>query len=245
MRLKVIVPLILALAAVAFTLGVQRGSSQPAQAAHGSARAGVLAGVRLGPRAVARFAHVAGFRDNDLFIAVAVAGGESWLYTKAHNDNTLAIAKIPDGTVVRNVETGEPITVLDNSIGKIRLSDGSTVTVPLTVEYVVSRDVGLWEINIPASQIGTSVESNLYDPAANVAAAFRLWSARKWQPWAAYNSGAYLRDTYRQWAALGVANLWMADTNAEAQTFGLTPLTHIPWITIPQLRKLYPAVPLG
>jgi hypothetical protein len=75
---------------------------------------------------------------------------------------------------------------------------------------VASRDCGLFQINIPSSQIGTQAESNLrtesldpadYMPVAkwNVDAAYRLWARpwtrdgkkdyRRWQPWVAYSSG--------------------------------------------------------
>jgi hypothetical protein len=72
---------------------------------------------------------------------------------------------------------------------------------------VTSRDVGLWQINIPAAEIGTTVETNLYDPEKNAAAMFKLYQARGFQPWAAFNSRVYLNDGYSGHAALGLCNL--------------------------------------
>lgn len=36
-------------------------------------------------------------------------------------------------------------------------------------------------------------DGQVYDPAKNIAIAYRKWQARGWQPWGAYTSGAYLR----------------------------------------------------
>lgn len=164
---------------------------------------GVLEGARLGPRVVAKLAHDAGFRDDELFTAVAVCGAESWLFTRAHNDNL----------------------------------DGSGFT--------LSRDVGLWEINIPASQIGTAAEESLYDPVTNAARAFSLWKARGWQPWAAFNSGVYLHDTYTLWAMLGVANRFVERNHALQVALGYESAVKVPAVSIPTARKLWPTVPLG
>jgi hypothetical protein len=71
---------------------------------------------------------------------------------------------------------------------------------------VISRDVGLWEINIPADRVGTSVEENLYDPESNANAAYDLWKRRGFQPWVAFNSGVYRHDSYIGRAAMGVGN---------------------------------------
>lgn len=86
---------------------------------------------------------------------------------------------------------------------------------------VVSRDVGLWQINIPASEIGTSAEKNLYDPDNNVAAMFRLYRDRRFQPWAAFNSGVYLHDGYAGKAALGLCNAAVEKLNATGATLPL------------------------
>jgi hypothetical protein len=178
-------------------------ASIPAEFQPRAVSKGVLAGVHLGPRQVAVLAHTAGFRDDDLFTAVAVCGSESWLYTEAHNDN---------------------------------LDASGTVT---------SRDVGLWEINIPASEIGTSVEASLYDPQTNADHAFQLWKSRGWQPWVGFTSGAYLHDTYRIWAYLGVANRWSEIASGLAGTAGVASVVKVPAVSIPTARTLWKGVPLG
>lgn len=76
----------------------------------------------------------------------------------------------------------------------------------------LSRDVGWLQINIPASEIGTAKEQDLYDPNTNAARARALYlmpageDVRAFQPWAAYNSGVYLHETYAGKAVLGVMN---------------------------------------
>src|SRR5690348_16854579 len=69
---------------------------------------------------------------------------------------------------------------------------------------VVSRDVGLMQVNIPASQIGTQVEHDLYDHDNNFAAARKLFEDRGLQPWVAYGNGSYKQFLPK--ATLGVAN---------------------------------------
>jgi Lysozyme like domain len=70
----------------------------------------------------------------------------------------------------------------------------------------ISRDVGLWQINIPASEIGTPVETALHDHVANATAMAKLHAARGWQPWVAFDTTAYLHDSYLGRAVRGVAN---------------------------------------
>lgn len=111
--------------------------------------------------------------------------------------------------------------------------------------HVVSRDVGLMEINIPASQIGTPKEEELYDPVKNFARAWDLFLSRKWQPWAAFNSGVYLHDTYLQWALLGVANFAREQMIPRQEAIGYNSKTRLPWITLAEVKKLYPDVVLG
>jgi hypothetical protein len=108
---------------------------------------------------------------------------------------------------------------------------------------VISRDVGLYEINIPASQIGTSVEEALYDPANNVAAMKKLYDARGWQPWVAYTSGVYLHDTYIRRASLALMNLAAEKLVRDAQALGQSPQTPVPMLSQKQLSHflaLYP-----
>lgn len=80
-----------------------------------------------------------------------------------------------------------------------------------TLEGVVtSRDCGIFQINIPASKIGSEEETRLYDPAYNVKRAWLLYQDRGWQPWYGFTKEVYLRDTYVKRATRGVGN-FMAD----------------------------------
>lgn len=106
-------------------------------------------------------------------------------------------------------------------------------------DSVASRDVGLWEINIPASKIGTSYEMDLYDHENNAAAMLNLYENRGWQPWAAYNSKVYLHDFYVQRAALGVQNFLAEMLVNRATNAGQTPKTRVPMVTLKQLLHLY------
>lgn len=82
---------------------------------------------------------------------------------------------------------------------------------------VKSRDVSLWEINIDGSLIGTQTEEDLYVPANNADAMVAKRLARGWQPWAAFNSGTYLFDSYLGRAAQGVGN-YLAGVLLERET---------------------------
>lgn len=93
---------------------------------------------------------------------------------------------------------------------------------------VSSRDVGLMQINIPASAIGTQTEEDLYVPANNAKAAHDLFKNRGFQPWVAYNTNVYLRDTYLKRATRGMAN-FLADERLQRPTDTLnngTPYAH-------------------
>lgn len=104
---------------------------------------------------------------------------------------------------------------------------------------VTSRDVGLWEINIPASQIGSQVEEDLYDRENNAAAMYALYTKRGWQPWAAFNSNVYLHDTYVRRAALAVQNYLAERLVVAARSAGQTPGTRTPMVSLAELNKLY------
>jgi Lysozyme like domain len=110
---------------------------------------------------------------------------------------------------------------------------------------VVSRDVGLWEINIPASQIGTEVESNLYVAVNNAQAAYALWQKRGFEPWVAFQTGVYLHDTYIIRAMMGVVNMQSERLVNLAKAAGQTPLCNVPFINVKEIRAIYPSVPLG
>jgi len=72
---------------------------------------------------------------------------------------------------------------------------------------VKSRDCGIFQINIPASQIGTEEEEQLYaDLEYNVDRAYRLFERRGFQPWYAWTLRVYLRDGYIERASRGVGN---------------------------------------
>ncbi len=71
---------------------------------------------------------------------------------------------------------------------------------------LLSRDVGIMEINIPASQVGTAKELELYDVPTCIGRGRVLFEARGFQPWASFNSTIYLHDTYLKRAAKGVGN---------------------------------------
>lgn len=98
-------------------------------------------------------------------------------------------------------------------------------------ETVLSRDVGLWQINIPAGMIGTPREKSLYDPGTNADAAWRLYHARRFEPWASFTSGVYLHDGYTGKAALGLMNFAVEQFNKAGATLPM------PLFTLPELRK--------
>ncbi len=75
---------------------------------------------------------------------------------------------------------------------------------------VLSRDVGVCQINIPAAKIGTVDEERLYDPATCMAAARKLYESRGFQPWVAFDTGVYTHAYYCTRAALGVMN-WLLE----------------------------------
>lgn len=103
---------------------------------------------------------------------------------------------------------------------------------------VKSRDVGLWQINIDADQIGTSVEENLYDVHNNAEAMFAKYAERGWQPWVAFNTKTYLHDTYVQRASLGVMNFLAEMLHNRAVAAGQSPATPVPMVSLKQLQKL-------
>lgn len=99
---------------------------------------------------------------------------------------------------------------------------------------VLSRDVGLFQINIPASAIGTPREKELYDPDTNASAMFALYSHRRFEPWASFTSGVYLNDGYTGKAALGLCNFAVEQFNKAGAKLPL------PLFTLPDLRKKLP-----
>jgi hypothetical protein len=175
--------------------------------------------------------------------AGATAAAEARGSIGAWHDNKTLITDLAVDQVVCNVETYEPTTIINPATGKIRLSDGSVVDVPLTTEWIISRDCGVYQINIPARLINSPYEATLrtesLDPAvympvarANVKAAYELWDNpwkrdgktdfRRWQPWVAYTSG---------WAMWPEAWAWHRDPDGNRVG---------PWV--PSGRYLHQAV---
>jgi len=207
---------------------------------------GVLAGRRYQPRKIAGFAHDAGFRDKDLFTCIAVCGSESWFFERAHNDNQIKISECDVNQEVMNPELGQHMIVLNPTTGRVKLLPDDTIeNHPPDSIVTVSRDVGLMEINIPASQIGTPAEEALYAPAANFKAAFALWKNRGWQPWVGFNKDIYLHDTYISWALLGAMNYFGEQYITAATDLGQTPQVKIPAISLKQYKRFYPDIVLG
>lgn len=99
---------------------------------------------------------------------------------------------------------------------------------------VLSRDVGLFEINIPASHIGGAEEKKLYDPAYNTVRAAQLFDTRKLQPWAGYTSGwamfpecwYYTHLEPHHWTKSGrfLHRALAGVTNYEASRLGVVPI---------------------
>ena len=55
-----------------------------------------------------------------------------------------------------------------------------------------STDRGLMQVNsIHADMVAGQIDK-LYDPKTNLDIAYKLYQARGWQPWSAYNNGKYL-----------------------------------------------------
>lgn len=88
---------------------------------------------------------------------------------------------------------------------------------------LLSRDVGIFQINIPARMIGSSYERDLVRPSYNARIAYRMWQDRGFQPWHGYTKGIALdpkaKGQYIHKAIEGVANYW-------AWKYGIRP---IPW----------------
>src|SRR3990172_4029560 len=67
-------------------------------------------------------------------------------------------------------------------------------------ETILSRDVGIFQINIPANKVGTPEEERLYNPHYNVSRARTLFESRGFQPWVAYNTGIALNPAWWRWS---------------------------------------------
>jgi len=117
-----------------------------------------------------------------------------------------------------------------------------------TTNKAVSRDVGLFQINIPASQIGTKAETELHDPATNIARAYAMWKARGWQPWASYTHGVVFDDTYLSMALVGVLNFAAGTAIEEGAKLHPERSTHhvlkVPVVSLKQWKHMHSAVPI-
>lgn len=116
-----------------------------------------------------------------------------------------------------------------------------------TGKIILSRDVGMWEINIPASEIGTAQEKLLYDPKTNAEAAYDLWKKRGWEPWVSYTTGIVFDDRYVITALIGVLNFLATFAVQAQEKLPARAANHelkSPLISLPQLRILYPNTPV-
>lgn len=167
------------------------------------------AGKTLMPRTIAESA-ITYWRNYELTKAIAVALGESSGSLGAWHDNLTPLHECDVHQIVLNPELYYAMTVLDPDTGKVRLGDGTVELHPPESEVLTSRDCGLYQINIPAKNVNTSVEYSLrsestdpaeYEPVrdANIKRASDMYNTvwvrdgktdiRRWQAWVAYTTG--------------------------------------------------------
>jgi hypothetical protein len=107
-----------------------------------------------------------------------------------------------------------------------------------------SKDVGLFQINIPTSKVGTPFEKQLFDPKTNVKAAWDLYKRRGFQPWYGYTNGYATSPDWWYWskkrlvwapsgrriqkAIRGVANFWAEEFKIESPKSTLLDFRAIP-----------------
>jgi hypothetical protein len=157
------------------------------------------------PRELAEMCWNAGWHDaKHLVEAVAVCLSESNGFREAYNDNERAVTTLKRGQIVRSLRddpaAGERLTVVNAATGKLRDASGAVIVVPLDTLFSTSRDVGLFEINIPADQAGTKREADLYVPATNIGVAFEMWSRRGWKPWYGFTGGHATSTDWWHWS---------------------------------------------
>lgn len=100
---------------------------------------------------------------------------------------------------------------------------------------LLSRDCGIWQINILAKFVGTKTEEDLYDPVKNARAAYALYDRRKWQPWVAFDTGVCFHDPYLQRGVLGVMNFLAEKRIADAKGKKAWQTTEVPIFLSKQL----------
>lgn len=201
-------------------------------------------------RQIAETAYAAGWHDlHDLAMAVAAAFAECNAYINSYNDNLAPVGTLPVGARFRSRLELEALTVTGAAGGRVTVIDGAGDERTLAPEALVitSRDVGLWQVNIPAVQITTKAETGLYDPTANAAAAYAIWASHGWGRWASFTSGIVFDDAYVYRAVLAVFN-FAAEAMVGAQAGHPDRAAHhsltVPVVSTHQLHALYPNVPL-
>jgi len=210
------------------------------------------AGEQLAPSEVARRLHKAGFRDFDLVEMLATLLGESNLYTSAWNDNLApAGAALKRGDRVRFEEDKlDGVATVEWSSPKTRTARVAGADRAFSwddARKILSRDIGLGQINIRAKDIGTKREMDLRVPANNIRAIKALFDTRetlvkrrRFNPWYAYTKGWatfpewFVFSTAEQAEATGVARHWkptgryihkavVGVANFYAEEFGIQP----------------------
>jgi hypothetical protein len=183
------------------------------------------AGKTIIPREIAKVAKQY-WSNFELTKAISVALAESAGSLGAWHDNQNELKDCKVDQEVLNPELYIHMTVLNPMTGKVHLEpDGPIETHPPESSVITTRDCGLYQINIPASKVGTpyedtlrtdSLEPEIYEPVlqANVARAKTMYSVdwmrggsleiRRWQPWVAYTSG---------WATFPEFWVWRQDAD--------------------------------
>jgi hypothetical protein len=143
----------------------------------------------------------------------------------AHSDPYAGIQLQPRAMVgvITQYWPNQKVKALATAIAESHLYVGAWHDNLDTFDALISRDCGVFQINLSRYYVGTPVEDqlrtssrdpNVYGPvvANNVRAAYRLWASpwvrngkpdyRRWQAWVAYGTG---------WAMFGEAWVWHQD----------------------------------
>lgn len=188
------------------------------------AKSAGLAGKQHQPRDIANACYNVGWVNvKQLTHCICVMLAESQGFDRAWHDNLKVTTDLHAQQVVRNVETLERLVCVNPTTGELQNSGGGIDTYPATVEWIVSRDVGAFQINISADSVTKALENDLYDFANNVSTARQKWltwseqgqkPVQGWNHWAAFSSGIALDPMaaghYIHKACRGVGN-FLAD----------------------------------